>query len=104
MTSGCCSASDSKNLRHAENDSLRSPASVLVAADPEEGAKLGLDPPLLRLSDALRHRLVQLPLDFFRRIAFEDSRLCLDHLAERPERHAFAVRERAAVPPIDEVG
>jgi hypothetical protein len=81
MTRGYCSASDSKNLRHAEND-----------------------PPLLRLSDALHHRLVQLALDILRRVALEDSGLRLHHLSERPERHALAIRKRAAVPPVDEVG
>ena len=32
----------------------------------------------------------------------EDSGLRLDHLAERPEGHAFAVRKRAAVAPEHE--
>ena len=35
-------------------------------------------------------------------VGLENPRLRLDHLAERPEGHSLAIRERAAVSPVDE--
>ena len=46
--------------------------------------------------------LPELLLRLLRTVGLEDPGLRLDHLAERPERHAFAVRKRAAVAPVDE--
>ena len=46
--------------------------------------------------------------EFLRRllgcVRLQDAHLVLDHLAERPEGHAVAVRQRAALPPGDELG
>ena len=49
-----------------------------------------------------RNRRRELALDLLRRVALQDSRLRLDHLPERPEADAVAVRERAALAPASQ--
>ena len=76
---------------------------VLVASQTHERAQLPFDPRPLGLHDVLHDRLAQLPRHILGSIALEDSRLRLHHLAERPERGALAVRQRASVLPEDDL-
>ena len=75
-----------------------------VAADTDERAQRGLEPaPLARFGNQPRHGLAELALRVRTRVALEDPRLRLDDLAERPERHALAVGETAALAPGDQL-
>src|SRR5205823_6125165 len=74
-----------------------------VASEADERAELPFDPRPLGFLEVLRDRLAQLPLDVLRRVVLEDPCLRFHHLAERPERGALAVRERAPVPPEDDL-
>ena len=47
---------------------------------------------------------IQLSLGLSGRVALEDSRLRLDDLAERPERHALAVGQAPPLSPRDQPG
>src|SRR5207237_6430676 len=79
-------------------------AARTVAADTDERAQLGLEPAhLARFGYQSRHGLVELALRLPSRVALEDPRLRLDDLAERPERHALAVGEAAALAPGDQL-
>ena len=74
-----------------------------IGLDAGERLKLALDPTgLVGLGDEPADRLPELLDGVLGRVRLEDSRLRLDHLRERPEGHAVAVRERAAVPPEHE--
>ncbi len=50
------------------------------------------------------HGRVELGARLGIRVGLEDPRLRLHHLGERPEGHAVAVRQRATLPPQDDVG
>ncbi len=51
-----------------------------------------------------RDDVVELPLGLVLRVRLEDACVRLHHLAERPEADALAVRERATLTPVDELG
>ena len=75
----------------------------LVALEAGERTQVPLDPGGVgRVADESLDGLAKLLLGLARAVGLEDARLRLDHLAERPERHALAVRKRAAVAPVDE--
>ena len=57
-----------------------------------------------RIRDEVVDPTAELRLDGLARVALEDPRLRLDHLAERPERDAVAVRKTTAAAPRDETG
>ena len=57
----------------------------------------------MRLEAGVSHRLMELALDLLASVALEDPCLRLDNLAERPERHALAVREAPALAPGDQL-
>ncbi len=96
-TSGRSSANSSKKRRQAANASSRlSPPPWASPARPTSGRRLRLDPGIVDGVAELSRGLVRL-------VAVEDPDLCLDHLPERPERDAVAVREAASLPPRDQL-
>ena len=66
------------------------------AREPDERPQVQHDP-------GVGHAVVELPLGALGRVGLEDPKLGLDHLAERPERDAVAVRQAPALPPRDDV-
>jgi hypothetical protein len=75
-----------------------------LLAEPDERLEMGYEPFELRGVGDVPHRAAQLLLGDVARIGLEDSGLGFDDLGESPERHALAVRERASLPPEDEIG
>ena len=101
-TSGRCSAAASSSRRHAANASSRSARSA--PSRPTRG-RVWRDEPIplgLVLGERLDHR-VELLLRRRGVVGLEDPGVRLDDLAERPEAHALAVREGAALPPGDDL-
>ncbi len=64
---------------------------------------MALDPHALTLVGHDRRRRHQLLRGGMGRVRLEDTRLRLDDLAERPEGHTLAIRERAALPPRNQL-
>ena len=74
-----------------------------LRGDASQRPELCRDPRRLGcVRDEIRDGDLQLPFGFGRRIGLEHARLRLDHLAQRPVGDSFAVRKRAALPPIGE--
>ena len=75
----------------------------LVRLEADQRMEVPLDPAASASSRTNRcDGLAELLARLLGTVGLEDPGLRLDHLAERPERHAFAVRKRAAVAPVDE--
>ena len=104
-TSGRCSASASKKRRHAANASRRrSPASCRGPAEPDERAEVLVHPRASTSSSTTASTAVaSLAAAASASSRLEDPGLGLHHLAERPEADAFAVGQRAALAPGDEL-
>ena len=96
-TSGCSSASASKNRRHAANASSCEPGDI--AGLPDERTQVRQHP-LRVLVDQLLDRARELRLDLVVAVRLEDAGLRLHHLAERPVADALAVRQRTSLPPV----
>ena len=78
-------------------------ARVALPRQPDERPQMALDPMgALGVGDEIRHRLAQLRLGRLGGVGLEDPGLRLDHLPHGPEGDALAVRERAALPPVDD--
>jgi len=78
-------------------------ARIGFAGDPHEWPQVALDPVCaLLVGNEIRDRLVQLRLGGVGGIGLEDACLRLHHLADRPEGDSLAVRQRAALPPVDD--
>ena len=108
-TVGPSSASASKNRRHAANASTRPPApraTAAAASSPTRGPQVSLDPVAIPLvhHDARDRPPASFASATVAPVGLEDPCLRLHHLAQRPERDALAVRERAAAPPRDQLG
>src|SRR5579862_304462 len=71
-------------------------AAAGTARQADERPQMRLDP---RIVDDFRELARRLGLV----VAFEDSRLRLDHLRERPERDALAVGHAAPMPPVGDL-
>jgi hypothetical protein len=81
------------------------PPLALRGVERDERPQVALDPRrFLHVGDEVVDAAVELGLDGFGRVAFEDPGLRLDHLAQRPERHTVAVRQAAPAPPGHETG
>ena len=105
-TVGPSSASASKKRRHAANASTRplSPLAETVSLQPDQGPQVPEHPLAIPLvQDQRRDRLRKLRIGDLRRVGFQDAGLRLDHLAQRPERDALPVGQRAATPPRDQL-
>jgi hypothetical protein len=75
-----------------------------ILGEAEQGREVAVHPFALVLADRLPDRLAQLLGGGRRRVVLVHARLRLHDLADRPEAHARAVRQRAALPPPDELG
>ena len=91
----CVAASRSKNVRQALNSSFRT--ARRSRADAEQGQQRGFDPaPLLRVRDVRVQHLADAQAGRLVVVGLDQAGPAADHLAERPERDALAVRRRAA--------
>jgi hypothetical protein len=79
------------------------PAGIAFPAQPDERAQVALDPARARrVRNQIGDGLAKLRLGHLGGIGLEDGRLSLDHLRHSPEGDAFAIRQRAALPPEDD--
>ena len=85
---------------------LRPPVSVqlLLALDSDERAEVPLDPLGFGVVNHLTHAGSQLAFGLVGRIRLEDPCLGLDDFSESPVRDPFAVRKRAPLAPVDDLG
>src|SRR3954447_3306682 len=80
-------------------------ARLPIPGEPDERLELALQPaPLRLLRNAALEDVAKLPLRLVRSVRFEDSRLRLHDLAERPERDALAVWKASPLTPGDQIG